>query len=478
MTSATRSVTSLARKVSLSLLLIVLVASCAGDGTPVAEVTPSPVEGALGQGLIAYVAANGLGVLDPATGKNTVVSPLPAGGAFRISGPVWAPAPGLSYPVLYFTIHDDRPAELRTTAGVVPYDWLFRVDPFAGTIVPLAASYDFQSEGPFGIVANAHYLALTVGCCTSYEVDALDLTKSTAGIKVMTKPPTQAALFTEGAAPGDSGLVAVRAFATGLWYWLNLDANVLHAFPLKLGPDDGPISISPDGTTVAVPRPDHGPVIEPIDVNVPIAGATSSPSTTPSTATPSPSAAPRPVNSKLPHADALAWSPDATLLALAVNGGIQIYRASGKDGTPPVKGYLGRTGVSGVDWSGPIPGQSFASVKAAPGPQAAVDALLKATKLPAAADSAAGRYLTKIYLWQFDSSKASPIASITDATASLLQQYPPIAATVVFHHWAPSASWALLGGCYRYRVVIKGSVPATATTFGLGTNALCNKATP
>jgi hypothetical protein len=478
MTPATQSVASLLRKLSLSTLLVLLVAACAGGGAPVAQVTPSPVEGALGQGLIAYVAANGLGVLDPATGKNTVVSPLPAGGAFRISGPVWAPAPGLSYPVLYFTIHDDRPAEERTTAGVVPYDWLFRADPFAGTIVPLAASYDFQSEGPFGIVANGHYLALTVGCCTSYEVDALDLTKSTAGIKVMTKPPTQAALFTEGAAPGDSGLVAVRAFATGLWYWLNLDANVLHAFPLKLGPDDGPIAISPDGTTVAVSRPDHGPVIEPIDVNVPIAGATSSPSTTPSTGTPSPSAAPRPVNSKLPHADALAWSPDATLLALAVNGGIQIYRASGKDGTPPVKGYLGRAGVSGVDWSGPIQDQSFASVKAAPGPQAAVDALLKATKLPAAADSAAGRYLTKIYLWQFDSGKASPIASITDATASLLQQYPPIAATVVFHHWAPSASWALVGGCYRYRLVIKGSVPPTASTFGLGTNALCNKATP
>ena len=474
MTSATRSVTSLARKVSISLLLIVLVASCAGGGTPVAEVTPSRVEGALGQGLIAYVAASGLGVLDPATGKSTVVAPLPAGGAFRISGPVWAPAPGLTYPVLYFTIHDDRPAERRTTAGVVPYDWLFRVDPFAGTITPLAASYDFQSEGPFGIVANGHYLALTVGCCTSYEVDALDLTKSAAGIKVMTKPPTQAALFTEGVAPGDSGLVAVRAFATGLWYWLNLDANVLHAFPLKLGPDDGPIAISPDGTTVAVSRPDHGPVIEPINVNVPIAGATTSPSTTPTSGTPSRSTAPRAVNSKLPHADALAWSPDATLLTLAVNGALQIYRASAKDGTPPVKVYLGRTGVTGVDWSAPIPGQSFASVKPAPGPQAAVDALLKATKLPAAADSPAGRYLTRIYLWQFDSSKASPVASITDTTPSVLQQYPPLAATVVFHHWAPSASWALLGGCHRYRVVIKGSVPAAAFTFGLGSNALCS----
>jgi len=424
------------------------------------------------------VAGNGLGVLDPATGKSKVVAHLPAGGAFRISGPVWAPAPGLTYPVLYFTIHDDRPAERRTTPGVVPYDWLFRVDPFTGTITPLAASYDFQSEGPFGIVANDHYLALTVGCCTSYEVDALDLTKSTAGIKVMTKPPTQAALFTEGAAPADSGLVAVRAFATGLWYWLNLDANVLHAFPLKLGPDDGPIAISPDGTTVAVSRPDHGPVIQPINVNVPLAGATSSPATTPSAGTPSPSARPRAVNSKLPHADALAWSPDATLLALAVNGGIQLYRASGKDGTPPVKGYLARSGVTGVDWSPPISGQSFASVKPAPGPQAAVDALLKATKLPAAADSAAGRYLTRIYMWQFDSSKASPISAITDATPSVLQQYPPIAAAVVFHHWAPSASWALLGGCRRYRVVIKGSVPAMAFTFGLGTNELCNQATP
>ena len=462
------------KRLGLAAVFVMLAASCAGGGTPAVQVTPSPVEGALGQGLIAYVAGNGVGVLDPVTGKSTLVSPLPAGGAFRIAGPVWAPAPGISYPVLYFTIHDDRPAEHRTTPGVVPYDWLFRLDPFAGTLTPLGASYDFQSEGPFGIVANGHYLALTVGCCTSYEVDALDLTKSTAGIKVMTKPPTQAALFTEGAAPGDSGLVAVRAFATGLWYWLNLDANVLHAFPLKLGQDDGPIAISPDGTTVAVSRPDHGPLIEPINVTVPVAGAASSPATTPSTGSPSPAAGPRAINSRLPHADALAWSPDASLLAMAVSGGIQIYRASGKDGTPAVKSYLAKSGVSGVDWSGPIPAQSYASVKPAPGPQAAVDGLLKATKLPAAADSAAGRYLTKIYLWQFDSSKASPIASIMDATASVLQLYPPLAATVVFHHWAPSASWALLGGCRRYRVVLKGSVPATASTFGLGSNALCS----
>jgi hypothetical protein len=474
----THVVKRLVKRVSPLAAAIMITASCASGGTPIAAQSPSPVQGALTQGLIAYVAANGVGVLDPATGKSTIVAPLPAGAAFKVSGPVWAPAPGLSYPVLYFTVHDDRPAESRLTAGVTPYDWLFRVDPFAGVITPVAASYDFQSEGPFGLVANDHFLALTVGCCTTYEVDGLDLTKSPSAIKVAAKPPTQTALFTEGVAPGASGLVAVRAFATGLWYWLNLDANVLQAFPLTtLGPEDGPIAISPDGTMVAVSRPDKGPVIEPIDVNVPAAPVTpvagSSPSPSPTAKTTPTAVKPRAVNSKLPHADGLAWSPDASLLALAVSGGLQIYRATGADGTAPVKKYLTTSGISGVDWSRPIQGESFATVKPAAGPQAAVNALLLATKLPKAADTSANRPLTKIYVWQYDSSKTSPIAAITDATPSVLAQYPPLAAIVVFHHWAPSGTWALIGGCIRYRVVIKGSIAATASTFGLGTNTPC-----
>jgi hypothetical protein len=456
--------------------LILVASSCAGSASPVAVQSPSPVTGALTQGLIAYVATKGVGVLDPATGKSTIVAPLPAGAAFKVSGPVWAPAPGLSYPVIYFTIHDDRPAERRNTTGVVPYDWLFRVDPFTGVIAPVAASYDFQSEGPFGLVANGHYLALTVGCCTTYEVDAIDLTKPAAAIKVVAKPPTQTALFTEGAAPGNSGLIAVRAFATGQWYWLSLDANVLHAFPLKLGPDDGPIAISPDGKTVAVSRPDHGPVILPIDLAVPVAAgspATSS-SPVPSAATTPPvNATPRAVNSKLSHADGLAWSPDASLLALNWSSELQIYKASGADGTPVLKRYLIGAGVSGLDWSAPIQEQSFASIKATAGPQPAVDALLQSTKLPAAADTPANRPFTNIYVWQYDSSTTSPIATIADATPAIVKQYPPLEAVVVFHHWAATASWALLGGCYRYRVVIKGSIPVTASTFGLGTTTPC-----
>jgi hypothetical protein len=429
--------------------------------------------------LIAYLVDSGLGVLDPSTGKAVLVAPLPPAGALRVAGPVWGPAPGLSYPVIYFTVHDDRPAESRNSPGVVPYDWLFRVDPFAGKIDPIAASADSQSEGPLGLVANSHYLALSVGCCSSYEVDALDLTQPASAMKVLSKPPSQAAFFTEGAAPGSSGLIAVRAFGTGLWYWLNADAGVLNPFPLSLGPNDGPIAISGDGTMAAVSLPTNGAVIEPINSSVPlpsaspVQGTAAAATGSPATPTPHPPVKPRRVNSALPHVDGLAWSPDAAQLALAVGGEVEIYNAARTDGTPPAHRYLGPSHVQNVDWSAPIPGETFAAVKASAGPQAMVDALLGVTKLPAAADTPANRPLTKVYLWQWDSSKTSPISAITDATPAVLQQYPPLAAGVVFHHWAPSASWELLGGCFRYRVVITGSVAPVASTIGLAANTPC-----
>src|SRR5256712_13686801 len=102
----------------------------------------------MSQGLIAYAAAAGIGVLDPTNGKSTIVAPLPAEGAFRVAGPVWGPAPGLDHPVLYFTIHDDRPPERRTTAGVVPSCWLFCGGPFARANHPLAPRRGTASAGP------------------------------------------------------------------------------------------------------------------------------------------------------------------------------------------------------------------------------------------------------------------------------------------------------------------------------------------
>ena len=446
--------------------------------------SPSAITGGLTKGLMAFVADAGVGVIDPATGKSTILAPLPAGGAFRVAGPVWGPAPGVTHPVLYFTVHDDRPAERRTTTGVVPYDWIFRVDPFSGAIDPIAASMDSQSEGPIGVVANSHYLALTVGCCATYEVDALDLTQPAGALRVLAKPPNQAAFFTQGTAPGQSGLLAVRAFGTGAWYWLNADAGVLNPFPLKLGPDDGPIAISEDGTLAAVSLPDHGAVIQPINSALPQASpspnASAAPSATPGP-TPAPSSStsgPRRINSKLPHVDGLSFSPDAREIVLAVNGELELYATSGADGTAPTKKYLTGGNVIGADWSAPMPRETAEMLMPGPGPQAMVDALLEATKLPAAADTPAARPLTKVYLWQFDSSKTSPIASITDATPAVLSQYPPLPAGVVFHHWAPSANWLFLGGCFRYRVVVTGSVPPTPSTFGLAAGALCNEPSP
>ena len=471
-------------RASVPVLFALLASSCGGGGPTVAVTSPSPVAGALTQGLIAYVSAASVGVIDPLTGKSAAVAPLPAGGAFKVTGPVWGPAPGLPYPVIYFAIHDDRPAERRSSPGVVPYDWLFRVDPFTGTIAPLGASSDFESEGPFGLAANQHYLALTVGCCTDYQVDILDLTQPDAPIKVLTRPPAQPALFTEGAAPGLNGLIAVRGFATGAWYFLNPDLGVLNQFPLTPGTDDGPVAFSPDGTMAAVSLVDHGAVIEPVNLAPilasPSVSASAVPSPSPSTKpTPSPSpVAPRRVNSTLPHVDSLAWSPDAKQLAIAVNGGIQVYAAAGRDGDKPVATFLGTAGVTGLDWSAAIPSRALSGVKAAANPESFVDALLDATKLPAAADTSQNRPLTKVYLWAFDSSKASPIAAIQDATPAVLEKYPPLAASVNFHHWTASDTWALAGGCTRYRVVITGSVPPVASTLGLASNSPCLGGSP
>lgn len=478
----------LRRAHSLFLLAAFALTAC-GSSTSAPQHSPSPIVGALNGGLIAYVSSTGVGVIDPATGKSAVVAPLPPAGAFRVAGPVWGPAPDVAYPVIYFAVHDDRPPERRTSPGVVPYDWLFRVDPFKGTIEPLGAGADFESEGPIGLVANAHYLAMTVGCCSDYQVDVLDLTQRSAQIKILTSPPSQPALFTEGAAPGVDGLIAVRGAATGAWYFLNPSLGVLNAFPLKPGQDDGPIAFSQDGSLAAISLIDHGALIEPVNLAPilpsPSAGASgvspaASPTASPSArATPTTSPVqPRRVNSKLHHVDSLAWGPDARTLAIAIDGGIQLYAAAGKDGDAPVKTYSPAPGVTGVDWSGPVTGHSLADVKTADNPQKFVDALLAATALPAAADTPANRALTRIYLWAYDSSKTSPIASITDATPAILQKYPPLAAQVNYDHWAPLESWALTGGCTRYRVVVTGSIAPTASSFGLQSNTGCLGASP
>src|SRR5260370_9482378 len=105
---------------SLVLIATIVLAACSGS-TRAPQHSPSPIAGALNDGLIAYVSSQGVGVIDPGTGKSVVVAPLPQGGAFRVAGPVWGPAPDVAYPVIYFAIHHDPPPDRRPTPPVVPY---------------------------------------------------------------------------------------------------------------------------------------------------------------------------------------------------------------------------------------------------------------------------------------------------------------------------------------------------------------------
>jgi hypothetical protein len=124
--------------------LILLAASCGGgSGTPVAVQSPSPVEGALTQGLIAYVASTGVGVLDPATGKATVVA-LSAGALPVFGATAGHPLQASTYPVL---------SRSKTIGGREPeIEWRRAIRlvvpsrPFAGVTTPLGASFDIQSE--------------------------------------------------------------------------------------------------------------------------------------------------------------------------------------------------------------------------------------------------------------------------------------------------------------------------------------------
>jgi hypothetical protein len=127
-----------------------------------------------------------------------------------------------------------------------------------------------------------------------------------------------------------------------------------------------------------------------------------------------------------------------------------------------------------------LPDKTAAMIKAGAGPQAAVDRLLDETKLPPGADTPQGRPATKVYLWAYDASKpgaaTSPIATVTDPTQAFIAANPPDIATVDFDHWSAVGTWPMLGGCWRYRVIVSGSVAPTASTIALDPSAVCQPA--
>src|SRR5207237_8648806 len=75
---------------------VLLLLAC--SSTPASPVhSPSPFTGGMTEGLIAYVADQGVGVLDPTTGKAVIVAPLqPA--TDRVARPARASAPRANHP--------------------------------------------------------------------------------------------------------------------------------------------------------------------------------------------------------------------------------------------------------------------------------------------------------------------------------------------------------------------------------------------
>src|SRR5436309_16123338 len=77
---------------------VLLLTAC--SSTPASPVhSPSPFTGGMTEGLIAYVADQGVGVLDPFTGKCVIVAALQPW-PFCVAGPVGAPALGGSHRLL------------------------------------------------------------------------------------------------------------------------------------------------------------------------------------------------------------------------------------------------------------------------------------------------------------------------------------------------------------------------------------------
>src|SRR5438105_2284137 len=335
-----------------------LLSACAGGTTTaLAPSNPksSPVPGGLTSGLIAFHSVQGIGVLDPSTGKQSLVVPLPAQG-LRVTGPVWGPAARAGAQALYFTIHDDRPQETASSDGVVAYDWVIRADPFTGALEPIAAAPDPASEGPINLVAGARELAYTLGCCGDYTVNEMPFATPPEPPQALAHMAQAGSIYAEGFSPLTGWLVLKSS--GGTWLWYEPEGGRTQELTLGLKVDDGPVAIS-DGDRLAAVA---GGKVQVADLK---AGG--------------------PLHDVPGSAGAmgLAWGPGSRL-ALA-NGGLTVVEVPADGSTPaPAAQYLAGAGVTAVSWSQELPGLTVARVRATSSPQPLVDALLAATRLPAA----------------------------------------------------------------------------------------------
>jgi hypothetical protein len=288
-----------------------------------------------------------------------------------------------------------------------------------------------------------------VGCCGDYRVRRLRPGDPPQPPSALPHLDQAGSIFAEAVSPLTGWLVVKSS--GGSWVWYDPETGRTQQLAVELKPDDGPVTIS-DGDRLAAVS--GGKVV--------VADAKAG-------------GQPRELAAAGPAASSLSWGPSGRL-AVVANGGVTVVDTAGEGASPaPATRYLSLAGVSSVSWSAPMPGLTLAAVRKVPAPQQLVDALLTASRLPAAVDSVAGRARTKVYVWRLDLKQAgaqnSAEAKVTKVTPAFLGQHPALTADVLWHHWA-ATDW-LLGGCYRYRVVVSWPSGSVASTIGLGDQAAC-----
>ncbi len=366
-----------------------------------ASMAPYPRLGRrLGASLIAFLDQAGIGVLDPANGGWSMLAQFPVP-KYGFSGPVWGPAPGGGRPDLYFSVKQ-RPF----------YDWVFRADPWAGTLSTLAALNDPATGGPSGLAVAGDALGFTFGCCEDISAYAVPLGGRWAPEVLFSPPPRSVETsFMEGGAPDGRFVVWVgwpgARRPRPPWHWASATgATSPFPVPASVGRASGPVSFSPGEAQAAVALASGGLGVWSLA---------------------HPGSGMSVVGKSLGQAAAVSWGPLAGAVAIAAGGALRILSPTPGGALPSAIAsgdLLAGQGVREVSWSGPLAAGAFGSLRPVPPFSADGQDLWAATKEPAGTK--------KVYVWQFD---AQEVGNTTAAISTIsgtpsratLQSFPPLA---------------------------------------------------
>ncbi len=186
---------------------------------PTKTAASSPAAADLSGGILAYAGERGIGLLDPTDGRSRLLVTAPRQQQAYMVSPSWISWPGSSRPSLIFS------------AGTNHHNgWLFRADPFAGTVRPVFVRYFGPANGLFDspTPTDGGYLAYYTAGCNPGMGGPLTVIPLTGGPRRTYGNDLSVA----GAAPGGRLVVFPwNNFVTGPWVWLDPRTGTQESFP-------------------------------------------------------------------------------------------------------------------------------------------------------------------------------------------------------------------------------------------------------